>query len=172
MTKFLSSILTAGSILIFFILVLPSFDQTRILRNEIEERNNILAEAEEITNRVREINNEIDLRRSDIERLDNLLPEQKELPELLSNLESIVSASGMALSELNLSELTAEGEFRKIGGSARLNGSFTSFTNFLDLLERNLRLIDVTAISATLQAAEGSGRISYDVRFETSYLSR
>ena len=168
--KLISSIIVAASVLIFFLLVLPAFDQTLMLRGSINEREAVLAEAREISNRVSELNRQIDSRRSEVEKLDRLLPKSKETPELLTSIESIVSASGMILTEMNLSEVSGQTEIKKISGSFKLTGSFASFMNFLDLLERNLRLVDVGAIDVAAQLIEGTRTINYDVRFEANYL--
>ena len=169
--KLLSSIIASGSILVFFLLVLPAFDQTRMLRDSIEERAGILNEAQEISGRINDLNREIEARRQDIDKLDQLLPGEKQVPELLSNMESIVSASGMSLTEMNLSEAAAVSGARKINATLKLSGGFASFLNFLDLLERNLRLIDVSTLDVAARLVEGSRDINYDVRFEINYLA-
>lgn len=169
--KLLSSIITAVSILILFFLVLPAFDQSRMLRDSIKEREDALKESQEISIRIKSLNQEIESRKADIDKLDKLLPGQKEIPELLSGMESIVTASGMILTEMNLSETAGQGSIMKINGTLKLNGSFASFMNFLDLLEKNLRLIDVGTLDAAAQLVEGSRVLNYDVRFEASYLT-
>ena len=169
--KLISSIITVSSILIFFLLVLPTFDQTRMLRSSIGERIDIINEIQEISNRINGLNREIESRRQEIDKLDQLLPKDKKVPELLSNMESIVSASGMTLSEINLSDVAGVGSARKINATLKLSGSFTSFANFLDLLEKNLRLIDVSTLDVAAQLSEGTKTINYDVRFEINYLA-
>lgn len=169
--KLISSILIAASILILFLLVLPSFDKTRILRGSIEERESILLEAEEIKARVGELNRNIDLKRAEVEKLDILLPKEKMIPELLSGIESIVLGSGINLAEINISELSTQEEIKKLSGNLKLSGSFTSFMNFLDLAEKNLRLIDLITVNVAAQLSEGVKVISYDIRFEVNYLS-
>ena len=171
MSRFISSIIIAASILVFFLLVLPAYDQTRMLRGSIKEREDILKETEEISGRIRDLNREIESRRAEIEKLDRLLPREKELPELLSNLESIVSASGMILSEMNFSETPGQGEIRKINGTMKLGGNFVSFVNLLDLLEKNLRLVEVGTVDAASQLVGGARTLNYDIRFEISYLA-
>lgn len=168
--KLISSILTAGAILILFLLVLPAFDKTRTLLGSINEREEIFQEAEQISNKVEELNSGINARKSDIDKIDLLLPKEKMLPELLSSMESIVSASGMTLTELNISELTAQEDIRKLAGSLKLNGNFLSFMDFLDLLEKNLRLIDVVTVDIAAQEIEGARTLNYDVRLEANYL--
>lgn len=169
--KLLSSILTAASILIFFLLVLPAFDETRMLRGSIKEREGILKETEEISGRIRDLNQEIESRRLEVEKLDRLLPREKELSEILSGIESIVSVSGLTLSEINLSEIPGQGEIRKINGTMKLGGNFASFLNLLDFLEKNLRLVEVGTVDAASQSVEGARILNYDIKFELSYLA-
>jgi len=169
--KFLSLIIAVGSILVFFLLVLPAFDQTRMLRGSVKEREEILKEAEKLLNQVKNLNRQIEARKSDIDKLDRLLPREKELPEFLSNIESIVSASGLLLSEINLSEVQGQGKIRKINGTLKLSGSYPSFVNLLDLLEKNLRLIEISTLDAASQAAEGTKTLNYDLSFEINYLA-
>lgn len=170
--KLSSSIVAAASILIFFLLVLPSYDQTRALKSSIKEREDILSEAQEISGQIAGLNREIETRRQDIDKLNRLLPGEKEVPELLSGLESVVSASGMTLTEMNLSDVAGPDEVKKISANLKLSGGFTSFINFLDLLEKNLRLIEVSAFDVAAQLIEGSKNINYDVRFEVNYLPK
>lgn len=169
--KFISSIISVGSILIFFLLVLPVFDQTRMLRGSIKEREKILKEVQDISSQLKNLNREIEAKESDITKLDRLFPREKELPEFLSNIESIISASGMTLSEMNLSEVPGQGKIRKINGTLKLNGSYPSFVNLLDLLEKNLRLIEVTTLDAASQITEGTKTLNYDLSFEINYLA-
>lgn len=170
--KLLSSIFAAGSILIFFLLVLPAFDQTRMLRGSIKEREEILKEARELLSQVNNLNREIEAKKNDIDKLDRFLPRGKELPEFLSNIESIVSASGMILSEMNLSEASGQGKIRKINGTLKLVGSFASFVSLLDLLEKNLRLIEVGTLDAAAQLTEGTKTLNYNLSFEINYLAQ
>lgn len=169
--KLFSSIISVASILIVFLLVLPTFDQTRMLRGSIKERVDIINEVQEISNRISILNQGIESRRQEIDKLDQLLPKDKKVPELLSNMESIVSASGMVLTEMNLSDVAQVDNVRKVNTTLKLNGSFTAFINFLDLLERNLRLIDVSTLDVAAQLIEGTKAINYDVRFEINYLT-
>ena len=166
----ISSILIAVSILVFFFAVLPSFDKTRTLRASIGERQDILLEASEIKARVGEMNREIDLKKAEVDRLDILLPKEKMIPELLSGLESIMAASGMSPTEVNISELSTQQDMKKLSGNLKLNGSFVSFMQFLDLLEKNLRLIELITVDVSAQLTEGVRVMNYDLRFEVNYL--
>ena len=168
--KLIPSIIFAASILIFFLLVLPAFDQTRALRGSVKEREEILREAEAISDQVKNLNREIEANKNNISKLDLLLPREKELPEFLSNIESIVFSSGMTLSEMNLSEVSSQGEIGKINGTLKLSGSYSAFLNLLDFLEKNLRLIEVATLDAASQTTGGAKALNFDLVFEINYL--
>lgn len=168
--RLISSIMIAVSILIFFFLAMPSFDKTRMLSASVKERESILLEASEIKARVGELNRDIDSKKAEVDKLDILLPKEKMIPELLSGIESVMAASGMNLTEVNISELSAQEKIKKLSGSLKLNGSFVSFIQFLDLLEKNLRLIDLITVDVSAQLTEGARVINYDLRFEVNYL--
>ena len=170
--KFVSSILIAASILLFFLMVLPAFDKTAALRGSVGEREKILQEMEEIQNRVQELVQEMDSRETEVDRLDLLLPKEKMIPELLSSIESIVAGSGLSLTGINVAELSSQDKKKKLSGDLKLSGSFPSFMNFLDLLEKNLRLINLTTVDASAQLTGGGNAINYSLRFETNYLSK
>lgn len=168
--RLISSTMIAASILIFFFLAMPAFDKTRTLNASVKEREGILLEAEEIKARVGELNRDIDSKKAEVDKLDILLPKEKMIPELLSGIESVMAASGMSLTEVNISELSAQEEIKKLSGNLKLNGSFVSFIQFLDLLEKNLRLIDLITVDVSAQLTEGARVINYDLRFEVNYL--
>ena len=169
-SRFTSSIIIASSILIFFLLILPAFDKTRMLNGAIEERENILKELQEISSRVTELNSEIGRNKNNIAKLDQLLPKRKEVSEILVMIESTISSSGLLLSEVNISEPTGEAA-GKINVNIKLSGDFNSLMTFLDLLEKNLRLIEISTIDIAAQLSGASDTINYDIKFEARYLS-
>ncbi|OHB17010.1 MAG: hypothetical protein A2913_01290 [Parcubacteria group bacterium RIFCSPLOWO2_01_FULL_40_65] len=168
--KFLFSIIISSSVLIFFLLVLPIFDKTRMLKGAIEQREIMLAELQSISNRVKELSSGIETNENNISKLDQLLPKQKEVSEILISIESITSASGLLLSEISLSESIGEG-VNKINVNLKLSGNFDSLMTFFDLLEKNVRLIEVNNIDIASEAIGGSSTINYNIRFEASYLT-
>ena len=163
-----SSSIIAISILLLFTLILPAFDKTRALFRTIEERKSILTEQENLLDQIQSLNKSIDNRIDEIGKLDTLLPKNKELPELIITLETTSSSSGLILSEIKFSELTVQGDIKKISGDIRLSGSFSSFLNFLKNIEDNIRIIDVMNINIALETGAGEQEINYGLRFEAS----
>lgn len=169
--KLLSSIYISSSILIFFLLVLPAFDKTRMLRQALAERSDMYAELQEISKSVEELNRGVDEKKGDIAKLDQLLPKQKDVSEMISAIENIVSSAGLNLSEISFSELKGEG-ISVISGSIKLTGGFNSFVSFLDLMEKNLRLVEINMIDIAPQSGGlGANTINYDVKFSASFIN-
>jgi len=168
--KLLSSIYIASSILIFFLLVLPAFDKTKMLRAALTEREEMFIELQEITKSVEELNQEIDKNKNDIAKIDQLLPKQKEVSEIITAVENIVSSSGLSLLEITFSEFKGE-PIGTITGNLKLVGDFNSLINLLDLLEKNLRLVEINSLDVASQFSGGASTINYDIKFEASYLN-
>ena len=165
-----SSLIIVSSILIFFFLILPTFDKTRMLNGAIEEREIMLKESQQIASRVSELSNEIKINKNEIKKLDQLLPKQKEISEMLVTIESIISSSGLLLSEVTLSESFGV-DVGKIRANVKFTGDFDSLMTFLDLLEKNLRLIEISTIDVSSQLTGTNNAINYDIKFEARYLA-
>ena len=141
-----------------------------MLNGAIEEREIMLKESQQIASRVNELSNEIKINKNEIEKLDQLLPKQKEISEILVTIESIISSSGLSLSEVTLSESFGV-DAGKINASIKFTGNFNSLMTFLDLLEKNLRLIEISTIDVSSQLVGTNNTINYDVKFEARYLA-
>ena len=168
--KLLSSVYISFSILILFLLALPAFDKTKMLRSALAGREIRFAELTETAKRVEELNQNIDKNKSDISKLDQLLPKQKDISEMMTAIESIVSSSGLTLTEITFSEFKGE-PISTITGNIKLTGDYNSLTAFLDLLEKNLRLIEVNTFDIASQLSGSARTINYDIKFEASYLN-
>lgn len=169
-SKLFSAIIISLTILIFFLLVLPSYDKTRILLKNAEERESILKEEEEILNRIKSLSNEIEGNKDSIGKLERFLPKKKEIPELITNLEEITKNSGINLKEITISEQPGQEAIKKIAGSIKVSGDFPQFLSFLDFLEKNIRLIEIPKINITIQTSEKTKLLNYELQFETNYL--
>lgn len=168
--KLLSSIYIASAILVFFLLVLPAFDKTKMLKAGLAERENMLFELQKITKRFDELNQDIDQNKNDIAKLDQLLPKQKEISEVITAIENIVSSSGLNLAEVTFSESKGD-QVSTIRGNIKLAGNYNSLTSLLDLLEKNLRLFEINTIDIASQLSGEASAINYDIKFEANYLN-
>lgn len=113
------------------------------LRNLEEKRNNLLSSYNSIS-------------KSDLEKLNQIFPKNSDNGRILVSLEKISQDRGIKLKKAefktdNQNDIkaiqAANLTFNTIDLSFIISASYDSFKSFLDALERNLRIIDVTNIS-------------------------
>lgn len=167
-----SSIIVSVSLLLLFVLVLPAFDKTRALFKAIDERELILNEQKQSLDKVNSLYKSIEKEKENIEKLDNVLPYEKQLPELITALKKISSDSGLALSEIKFSDLNSRGVIKKLNIDLKISGEFNSFINFLKSLEKNMRLLKLYSMNIVTLKTEASENktIIYNLRLETNFL--
>jgi Tfp pilus assembly protein PilO len=116
-------------------------------------------------------------RLADADMVNLALPAKSgDLPNLLSSVEEMAKAAGVALSNFQITDSgTATGagtkpalensiQTQKIDMVA--SGSYASFVNFMMRLQNNLRLMDVENVTAK---ADENGQLQYDVQLKTYY---
>lgn len=188
----------AAALLVIFLvifLIAPKFQDAQNARNVISEQREII---QSITDRVNSVKNEIKkyeaLGREDTERILRAVPEGVDTPNLIFNLETISSSSGLVLESMSISERATDvqqvasagassdpggiaprflGSMDSAGGmpdvlEARVDmsvrGSYESFKDFLKELENSLRLFDMETITFSSPGASGEGE-SNNIRF-------
>src|SRR3989338_994063 len=125
---------------------LPLFDLTSDMKNVIAERQVLLESYKKIADSIRDIAKDKDSRYSEIQRLALLAPKKYEIPEVITTVEAMFKKSGLNLSEIQItSQASKKNEpfnYVKIKLSTTTTDYFT-ILNLLDLVERNLRVIDI-----------------------------
>lgn len=169
--KLFTSIIISISIILFFILILPSIDKTKSLISAIREREIILRQQKEIISRIEKIGKEIEENKENVNKLDLLLPKKRTVPDLIASIEAIAGNSGVVLEELSFSETSTLGEeFEKLVANLTLNGSYETFLKFLDSLEKNIRIADLIDFSVARKSQTESQELNFRLRFNTYYL--
>ena len=89
------------------------------------------------------------------------IPRGPELPQLITQLNTIASLSGMAITVLGFTVTENIGEQQKAPGampieiSLTVEGTYGALKSFLDAAERNRRLLDVIGVNLDGFNAEG-----------------
>lgn len=102
------------------------------------------------------------------------LPTKPQTALLLGDLESLAKLSGVALATVNFIE-SPDLELQKLPANSivpmevqiSFSGSFISFRDFIDRLEKHIRLLDVQLVS--IGAEDQSQNYKYDLRFKIYY---
>ena len=175
----LGSILIAVGLFFFWIWILPSYDAISLIGPIIESKELKLVSKEAILGRLEDLSQKYDQRQEDIKRLGFIVPLDKDQPVIVSALEDISSKTGMLLLKIGLSPrdennsnlgLEIPAGLGSILVTLELDGTYLSFTNFLDQVEKNIRLMDVTSFDVSSLSDPNSKLLSFKITIDTYYL--
>ncbi|MEK7560064.1 MAG: hypothetical protein AAB522_02070 [Patescibacteria group bacterium] len=156
MKSLLSIFLFLAGIALIFWAGKPLWEEIDILR---AEKNSIAGTLSELRNLEEKRNNLLSIynsiSKSDLERLNYMLPLNSDTGSILVSLEKLSQNLGIRLKRAEFitenkntqSIQAASSLFNTIDMSFIISASYDSFKSFLDALERNLRIEDITNIS-------------------------
>ena len=130
-------------------LVYPQYQELRLVQMRIREKNHELESKENYLSELRQVSEEIKEHEDKLLLISSALPADVSLPALFSFLQKTSSQNGLALRSLQYggSSLSPESEIKENRISFQAIGSYASFKNFIQSLERSARLIEVDSIS-------------------------
>lgn len=147
--------LTAVAIFGYYILA-PKYEEVGLggqysittLTREKQQKQRYLQELKELVGNYQRIN------QTDIDKLNQILPKDKDIAGLFVQLQALSRENGFILSSVNInqepvksSKSGAKDEIRKLNISLNLIGSdYQSLKRLLEAIEYNLRLFDVNAV--------------------------
>jgi Tfp pilus assembly protein PilO len=160
------------AVIIFWIFAMPIWDRTSLLNTAIAERGDILSLRKEVLKKIEELNIQYQERSSDVDKISSVVPNAKNAAELVSTIEAITQQTGMQLIEITMGESSAEQqELQTVFLNLGLIGSYPSLTTFLELVEKNIRLIDVQEISVSQTSTPGAQVVlNFRVKASAYYL--
>lgn len=161
------------AIVVFWITGMPLWDNIALLNDSVIEKRGAFSERETILKNIDVIHKQYQDRSSDVGKISSVIPNKKSPAELVSSLETIAKQSGLQLVEITMGGAKKEGqELQTTSIELGLTGSYESFTAFLDLVEKNIRLLDIFEVSVS-QAATPGGQIvlNFRVKINAYYLT-
>lgn len=177
------------SVIVYFIFSKPLYNEVSTLKSDIS----VYKEALDNSRNLQEIRDNLllsyrSINTEDLNKISHLLPDTVSSIELVLEIEKIASANGIFIKDVKFNEGEKEvsnnndnvvnetvfnslpyGEF-DIDFTAE--GDYFSFTNFLEGIEKNLRIVDVYAISfdSKVDPKENNNILSYKVKVKTYWL--
>lgn len=156
------------AIILFWVFILPAWNRTSLIVDGIAERESILSSREEILRRISDLNSQYQERTADVGRISSVVPNTKSAAEMVSTMEAITQQTGMQLIEITMGGSDdRQKELQTVFVELGLIGNYPSFVAFLDLAEKNLRLMDVREISVS-QASVIGAQISLNFRVKAN----
>lgn len=141
-------VLFLAAIAVSFWILLPIYNdaQAALLVREQNQQN--LIERKKLTANLNNLIGQYNEKSADIASFERAIPTGQNMAELLVNLESLASESGITFSGVNfkIKDFKAAG-FKTLIMELKLKGSYPALLNYLKAAEKSLRLFDVTALS-------------------------
>jgi len=146
---FYIGILFFGVIFLTAFLIFPNYQNLTLLKKEISEKEIELSSQEKYFQDLRDIDQELKKHETAISKIDSALPNSPSLPELLNFIQMKTSQSGLALKGVSPATIipATEKGLKEIRVNFILIGNYSDFKNFLSILEKSARLIEVGNIS-------------------------
>ena len=131
-----------------FYLIIPEYDTIKVLDQEIERRQLILDKRVTAIQKVDSLGREIKNREDEAKRLSNLMPPISQTDQVISGLDQIANQAGVGMVQVTTSAITsASNNYQNLSIGMQLFGEYSSFVNFISLLEQSLRLYDIENIT-------------------------
>lgn len=192
-SKYIKILIIIEVIMVFVLgymyLVKPKFNQLTnsmaILKDkntELSEIQNYQTKSEDLRKEYEDVKNQ---NLNDIKKLQNILPQEKELPELMAQIEALGDRQGLILADITINNSSNVGStsssdkekqdaannardiIREIEVSVSIlggDGTYDKVKSFLSAMENHIRLIDITSFSFDEKMT------SYSVVFKTYFL--
>lgn len=159
------------AIIAFWLFIMPTWDRLSLLNEAIAERKNILSSREEILKKIDNLNKQYQTRLADVTKISSVIPNTKSTAEFVSAIETMTQQSGLQLIEITTGEGDQQQEIQTVLIELGLVGSYPSLTIFLDLVEKNLRLLDVSEISVGKTTTSEIQTLNFRVKINAYYLN-
>jgi Tfp pilus assembly protein PilO len=127
---------------------MPKYEGLSSLDQEIFEKDIEFRSQEEYIRELEEIAKGLNEKEDEILKIDSALPQGSDIPDLLNFLQKTASQSGLMLEKVTPRyNLPGEGEKLAITQiNFVLNGDYSNFKDFLSVIEKSARLIEVDTI--------------------------
>jgi len=152
--------LLIGAILIF-VFANSLWASVKNLKEDIFQSEDYLTKLEELLLKTEELNQSYQEIGVEADKIFLALPNEKDIPFLLVQFESLASSNGLLLDSINFEEIekkktTSEkittqdsDKLPYFIASVKVNGSYEAFKNYLKALENSIRAIDIYSINFT-----------------------
>lgn len=165
-------------LLLTFFLAMPEYNTFKSLRLELGKKTAEYNAEYEYLSEIANLYNEIQIRKEDLQKIDDALPIGSNFGNLVYYFQNQTSADGLIIKSLFLSKSSSPGsksdsneayqpqiDMSDIVFSLNLMGSYSALENFIVSLEKSARLFEVKTISFGSQPAEQS--FGAEAQFQT-----
>lgn len=150
------AICSVGGIIFGVNLLLPKFQEFQSQNKVLENKKNELLYKEEYFSKLQNVETQIKEYQAELDKIDVALPNYPSLPSFFDFLQTNTSQSGLVISDMgNFSVSNSKySGLKEVSLKLDVSGPYESLKNFLSILEKSSRVIDVESISFKASDAE------------------
>jgi len=159
MKNYLIYVITAFglSLLLIFVLVLPAYNNLSDLNDQIFEKEVSLQSQQEYFWELEDVADRIEGQEESLEKIRSALPGGRDLPNLMNYFQRSASKAGISMENISPA-LVATVKGQKIRASrvnVIISGEYLALKDFLGIIEKSSRLIEIEDISFQSPNKEG-----------------
>lgn len=141
-------ILFGAALAIVFWAALPLYYDAKAAIDIKKQNESNLSDRLKLTANLGQLIGQYNNRLNDVASFSKSIPDGQNIPELLVNLETLASENGLIFSGVNFKpkDLKAVG-IKTLIMEMKLKGSYPALKNYLEAMEKSLRIFDVISIS-------------------------
>lgn len=180
MRTILSIIMILASIGGFIVYIVPTYTEAKAINQQKAEYSGLLDSARTLAekrDKLLEIYNGISP--DDIERLERILPTNPDNVKLILEIDAIAKTQGLSLQNVKIKDMAATDQKVKAAQKANPDigtltlefttvGSYPGYVNFITILEKNLRVMNVRKVS--FLAPEDKTAYQYQTTVDTYWV--
>lgn len=166
----------------FWFWVIPNYTILSSLRAMLEERQILLARQNDLLQKIVGLGEGYKEKLNDLRKIGLMVPEKDNIAEIITAMEDVALKSGVNLGELGLSvEKGLQSSTKKTTASAyntvtldiSLKGGYLAMLNYLDSLEKNVRILDLDKLEAAPDSTGSSGNnpvLNFSIKGKSYFL--
>ena len=191
-----NTVIYAALVLAIWFVAAPVWSGFRAEAKEVALKKQTITLEKQVIDKLNSVNQVLDSQKDNVARLEQTIPSEELKPELLSIMENLANQNGLALATIEVNAPTGDAGSRaasrtneNISASSlktleitlQVSGTYSSFKSWLEAIEKNLRISDVSNISFAVgekKSAEGEvipavdPVIDYTVSMDTYVLKK
>lgn len=153
--------------------VLPEYNKISELNVALNERHELYDSRSATLKKIQDLNQEYQQRAPDVARISAILPSKKSLAEMVSAIDRLSVQSGLQLISSTIVGKPADsqvGAYKFLPIEMTMSGSYPGLVSFLQSVEKNLRIMDITSIDAAAGSTDNPGLLNFSIKGNAYYL--
>jgi Tfp pilus assembly protein PilO len=154
--------------------LLPRLNQFQGLSKEVKEKTTELQNKEKYYTNLRQIDEQLRAKSSELSKVNSALPEEPSIPSVLNFLQKAGTQSGLVvknLGDFSVSNSETNSNLKDIEFGLEISGTYPSFKSLVTILEKSARWFEIKSVSLNYASPEaglaGKDTFSFVIRVIT-----